>query len=168
MMTPAVKAAALEPRPLPMGMSLSMSSSMGGSVSPTAFDTSRAVCQMRLSGPVEIQCTSRPEARITSDSLSRNRHSRYNSSAMPSASKPGPRLALEAGTRTRQPQPASAMHRDLAALAAGCVDRDRQFESAIAVLPRHQRLAARPDGLAEIEKLPFERLERNRHRVRRS
>jgi hypothetical protein len=64
MMTPAVSAAALDPSPLPMGMSLSISRSMGSSVPPTSAATARAVCQIRLSSLVEIQAESRPAGGI--------------------------------------------------------------------------------------------------------
>src|SRR5262249_16178551 len=56
--------------------------------------------QIRLSSLVEIVSASRPFTRMSRWSLRRNLQSRYRPSARPSASKPGPRLALEAGTRS--------------------------------------------------------------------
>lgn len=93
-------AAALEPMPLPSGMPLSTSISTGVSVAPVSRATSSAVCQIMLSSPVEISSASRPVTRMVSVSAGRKRQVRYAESASPRASKPGPRFALEAGTRT--------------------------------------------------------------------
>ena len=51
MTTPAVSAAALEPRPLPSGISLRISSSIGGIARRTSEATRSAVCQIRFSSP---------------------------------------------------------------------------------------------------------------------
>src|SRR5438128_12510426 len=77
-----------------------MCSSMGGILVCKFLATVTAVCQIRFSAPVGIDPASRPAAQIAKASLSRKRHVRYTPSAKPSASNPGPRLALEAGTRT--------------------------------------------------------------------
>ena len=98
--TPAVRAAALEPIPFPSGIWFEISSSMGGMRRPRLSATATAVCQIRLSGPAGIEAASRPLARISSAVLRRKRQVRYTPKAIPRASKPGPRLALEAGTRT--------------------------------------------------------------------
>ena len=58
-----------------------------------------AVCQMRLSSAFEMRDASRPSHRIVSRAAGEKRHVRYTWRAMPRESKPGPRLALEAGTR---------------------------------------------------------------------
>src|SRR5215813_7438298 len=55
---------------------------------------------MRLSGLGGMQAASRPVAVMVRVSLRRKRQVRYTPSARPSASNPGPRLALEAGTRS--------------------------------------------------------------------
>src|SRR5439155_17234814 len=73
---------------------------MGGILVCKFLATVTAVCQIRFSAPVGIDTASRPAAQIAKASLSRKRHVRYTPSARPSASNPGPRLALEAGTRT--------------------------------------------------------------------
>src|ERR1022692_3766737 len=73
---------------------------MGGNCMRTSAATESAVCQMRLSSPVEMAAASRPVTAMDSRSLARKRQSRYTESATPRASKPGPRLALDAGTRT--------------------------------------------------------------------
>src|ERR1017187_713195 len=73
---------------------------MGGNCMRTSAATESAVCQIRLSGPVEMAAASRPVTVIDRRSLARKRQSRYTESARPRASKPGPRLALDAGTRT--------------------------------------------------------------------
>src|SRR5581483_11060028 len=91
---------ALDPMPFASGMSLRISSSIGGIGISRLLPTATAVCQIRLSEDVEICAASRPSARIASASARRNRHVRYTPSANPSESNPGPRLALEAGTRT--------------------------------------------------------------------
>ena len=67
-------AAAEEPSPLPMGMSLLTSSSIIGMGRPACSATWRAVCQMRLLAPGEIICASRPEGRICNCSAGRKRH----------------------------------------------------------------------------------------------
>ena len=74
--TPAVSAAALDPMPLPMGMSLWISSSIGGMTQPWRSATETAVCQIRLSAPVGMEAASRPSARIASAALDRKRHVR--------------------------------------------------------------------------------------------
>src|SRR5450631_4099525 len=73
---------------------------MGGNRMRTPAATDSAVCQIRLSSPVEMAAASRPLTLIARRSLARKRQSRYRQRARPRASKPGPRLALEAGTRT--------------------------------------------------------------------
>src|SRR5438552_8898924 len=86
-------------------------------------------------------------------------------SASPKASNPGPRLALEAGTRTfirsvrLQPH-----HRPCA---TGLINGAHYFERAITVFARRHRLAASAYGLAKIAELALERSQRNRHGIRR-
>ena len=53
--TPAVSAAALDPNPLPSGIWLSISSSIGGMVRSRSAAIRTAVCQIRLSSPLEIE-----------------------------------------------------------------------------------------------------------------
>src|SRR5260370_3587037 len=77
-----------------------MRSSIGGIFMWRFLATVTAVCQIRLSGPVGMLSASRPSAWIVRIPLCRKRHVRYTLNARPSASKPGPRLALDAGTRT--------------------------------------------------------------------
>src|SRR5471030_2085629 len=77
-----------------------MRSSMGGIFMWRFPATVTAVCQIRLSAPVGMLSASRPSAWIAKAWLYRNRHVRYTPNARPSASKPGPRFALDAGTRT--------------------------------------------------------------------
>src|SRR6478672_2648463 len=72
---------------------------MGGIVMQCASATESAVCQIKLSDVHAMHAASRPEASMERVSLRRNRQVRYTPRASPSASKPGPRLALEAGTR---------------------------------------------------------------------
>src|SRR5216683_442093 len=86
---------------------------------------------------------------------------------MPSASNPGPRLALDAGTR-REIQDMQSAQRDLFAGAAGLVDGRHNLQRLQALFASYQRLAAGSDGLTEIAKLPLKRLERNGHRVGRA
>ena len=100
MATPATSAAALEPNPLPTGISFSIDRSMGGNSRRCARATVSAVCQIRFDASVGIESTSRPAARMQSRSAGRKRHVRYIRKAKPSVSKPGPRFALDAGTRT--------------------------------------------------------------------
>src|SRR6185312_13416861 len=99
MITPAVMAAALEPSPLPRGISLVMARSTAGSVRFARDATESAVCQMRLSSAFEMRAASRPSQRIASRAAGEKRQVRYNLRAIPRESKPGPRLALDAGTR---------------------------------------------------------------------
>src|SRR6476619_3914851 len=73
---------------------------MGGIVIWWSRATVSAVCQIRLSGVAGMLSASRPEVVMTSVSLCWKRQVRYTPSARPSASNPGPRLALEAGTRS--------------------------------------------------------------------
>jgi hypothetical protein len=67
---------ALDPRPLPRGIWLWMRRSMGGMVMRMSRATASAVCQIRLSTPVEILSASRPSASIESCRLWRKRHSK--------------------------------------------------------------------------------------------
>src|SRR5579871_1191193 len=161
--TPATNAAALDPRPLPSGISLSISSASGGRVSPTSRATASAVCQIRLSSAVEIFSTSRPRVWITSFSARSNRHVRYKPSATPSVSKPGPRLALDPGTRTRIDFTLHPCSRP-----AGAINCIHHFASAIAVLTVGERATALGDGLAEVQELAFKRRERGGHRIARA
>src|SRR5271157_304956 len=73
---------------------------MGGISAPWLCATVTAVCQIRLSGPEGMPAASRPSTRMARAPLRRKRHVRYTPRATPRASNPGPRLALEAGTRT--------------------------------------------------------------------
>ena len=76
MTTPAVRAAALDPMPLPTGMSLSISNWTAGMLMRWLAATARLVCQIRLSGPVEMQPASRPDTEIESFPPARKRHVR--------------------------------------------------------------------------------------------
>ena len=82
-MTPAVSAAALEPKPLPMGISLLMVSWTGGKARCARAATVSAVFQIRLSSLAGIRWQSRPLTRIDSRLLTEKRHSRYTFSAIP-------------------------------------------------------------------------------------
>src|SRR5690349_5921579 len=97
---PATIAAALDPKPPPMGISLTISSSKS---LPAFSPASRAnVFQTRLDSSRGISAASVPDAEIFRPPLDgRSVQRRYSAKASASASKPAPRLALEAGTRTR-------------------------------------------------------------------
>src|SRR5579863_1262149 len=73
---------------------------MGGNGRCARAATASAVFQIRLSSLAGIRCASRPVTRIDKRLLTENLHSRYTLRAMAKASKPGPRLALDPGTRT--------------------------------------------------------------------
>src|SRR6185312_4784305 len=72
---------------------------MGGSGKCARAATAKAVFQMRFSSVAGIRCASRPVTRIESRLLTEKRHSRYTFRAIASESKPGPRFALDPGTR---------------------------------------------------------------------
>lgn len=72
---------------------------MKGSGNPARAATASAVVQIRFFTVAGIRPASRPVTRIDNSALTEKRHSRYTFSATPIASKPGPRLALDAGTR---------------------------------------------------------------------
>src|ERR1022692_5164010 len=63
---------------------------------------------------------------------------------------------------------ADLRERDFFTGAAGSVNSVHNLERLVAVLAGNQRLAADADGLAEIQKLALEWLQRNRHRIGRS
>src|ERR1035441_6776437 len=86
--------------------------------------------------------------------------------AMPKASKPGPRLALVAGTRISVQLIANSslraeLHRP--AGAAGLINAELDFQGLQAFLAREQRRAALAAGRAEIEELALEGFDRNGH-----
>ena len=72
---------------------------MGGKGRRDRAATARAVFQIRFSAVVGIRVASRPVTLMDKRLLTENRHSRYTLRAMANASKPGPRLALDPGTR---------------------------------------------------------------------
>ena len=63
MTTPAVSAAALDPSPLPRGMSFSISSRPAAASTRVSRATASAVCQIRLSSSAEMRLASRPVTR---------------------------------------------------------------------------------------------------------
>src|SRR5690242_17870991 len=92
--------------------------------------------------------------------------------ASPRASKPGPRLALEAGTRSVDSAGTfsfigvcGALDLDGRSFPARLVHRLHQLKRAITVFSGRERLPAGLYGFAEIQKLPLEGRERNRHRI---
>src|ERR1700722_6751382 len=92
-------------------------------------------------------------------------------SAKPSASNPGPRFALDAGTRTfihLKGGLASDTQHYPRSLTGRPVNRPHQFQRLISFFTRDQRLATLANRFAEIEKLPLEWNQRNRHRIRRA
>src|SRR5579875_2290922 len=157
MTTPAVTAAALEPNPLPSGMSLEISSSSG-----VRAPQRTAACQLRLSSPQEMSPASRPLARIRRVSDSRKRHFRYIPAARARPSKPGPRFALEAGTRTLRQ---SRIDPHLLALAAGLIHGLHQLQRAEALFAGYHRIAVLANRRAKIQKLPLKRRQRNGHGI---
>ena len=72
---------------------------MGGKGRCARAATARAVFQIRLSPVAGIRLASRPVTLMDKRLLTENRHSRYTWRAMANASNPGPRLALDPGTR---------------------------------------------------------------------
>ena len=98
--TPAVSAAALEPRPLPIGISLRMRSSMGGMRQPLL----RRHRQRRLPDQILRGGGNRPHSRpsrsMESRSAARNGTPGRCPAPVPARRNPGPMFALEAGTRS--------------------------------------------------------------------
>ena len=101
MIIPAVNAAALEPNPLPNGMWFEMTIEIGGSGLPASFATRKAVCQIRFDSSRGMASASKPSHSIRSSADRSKVQIRNRFNASPSASKPGPKLALEAGTHSR-------------------------------------------------------------------
>src|SRR4051812_18028356 len=102
-MTPATIAAADDPRPRLCGMRLAhtISSPRGLLASRSSVARSERTTRLRalratVAAPTPATSTVRPGSSVT-----RTTTSSYRPRARPSASKPGPRLALVAGTRTR-------------------------------------------------------------------
>ena len=99
---PATIAAAEEPRPRPCGIRFTQRSPSPGGWPPVTANAARIARTTRWSSPAPARSAPSPE--ISMDSPDSQTHASTSScrlSASPSASKPGPRLALVAGTRTR-------------------------------------------------------------------
>src|SRR3954453_9665474 len=102
-MTPPTIAAADEPRPRPCGIRLAQTTSNPRGRPPSRLNASYIALTTRLralratlAAPMPATSTVRPGSSVTRTTMSS-----YSESARPSASNPGPRFALVAGTRTR-------------------------------------------------------------------
>ena len=99
---PVTIAAAEEPRPRPCGIEFTQRSPSPGGCPPVTANAARMARTTRWSSPASARSAPSPEISMESpDSLIQASTSSYRVRASPSASKPGPRLALVAGTRTR-------------------------------------------------------------------
>ncbi|SQD96030.1 hypothetical protein FMEAI12_3430010 [Parafrankia sp. Ea1.12] len=98
--TPATIAAADEPRPRPCGIRFTQRSASPGCAHSSSSKVARIARTTRCASSAGT--ASGPTTSMESpDGVSRTDTSSYSPSARPSASKPGPRLALVAGTRRR-------------------------------------------------------------------
>ena len=97
---PPTIAAALEPRPRATGMAERCVTCCAGTLARAAFVTARAPTRKRLSSP-----SGTPAPFASNDQLfaGRSSNSASSGSATANESKPGPRFALDAGTRTFMP-----------------------------------------------------------------
>src|SRR5690242_9888990 len=77
-------------------------------------------------------------------------------SARPSASKPGPRLALDAGTRTDR-HASLPIQFDLLPAPAGIVRADNELQRAVTVLAGDERFASGFDRVPEVQELALNR-----------
>ena len=118
MTTPAVRAAALDPRPLPSGMSLWISSSTGGSVPPTSRATvERSLPDQVLVGRREYSPQSRPDTEMRSDSLQPEPAFEIDPERQPKRIET--RAEIRAGCRNADSVSTSYAQRDLLAAPAG-------------------------------------------------
>ena len=106
--TPPTMAAALDPRPRATGMAERCVTWYAPSVSAAASAAARADTTNRLSSPVGMpfsmpfsRALSSPSRFTDQARAGRRSNSARRGNAMANESKPGPRFALEAGTRTR-------------------------------------------------------------------
>ena len=97
---PPTMAAALLPSPRASGMRLRHDMDSGTGSSPAASKAARAARYTRLSSAALRESAPSPSTRTTGSEAALMQTSFHQSKAMPRQSKPGPRLAVVAGTRT--------------------------------------------------------------------